>query len=169
MTALMGLAHCCSRAQPWEQPPPRLPINFWHSRTRPGAPHQSHLSSISTDDIPAIRQLLEQDLRVRGVTASGAESANTVRVTLSESAHDRLWVAEVVEGDQTQVAVVDLGTESAAAASIRRRIHAAERWCYSPRPNRCWPHWNFRTPSSLLSGEIVIYAHAKDGCRTTNA
>ncbi len=66
-------------------------------------------SSISTSEIPKIRKLLEQDLKTHGVLASGAESASTVRVTLSESKRDRLWVAEVIEGDHTQVTMVDLG------------------------------------------------------------
>src|SRR5271154_3445201 len=42
-------------------------------------------SSIAADEIPIIRKLLEQDLRTHGVQASGAESANTIRVTLSEN------------------------------------------------------------------------------------
>jgi hypothetical protein len=67
-----------------------------------------NLSTISNDAVPAIRRLLEEDLRERGVMVSGAESANAVRVTLSESAHSRLWVAEITEGDNTQVAMVSL-------------------------------------------------------------
>ncbi|MGB7265312.1 MAG: hypothetical protein WBC92_07350, partial [Terracidiphilus sp.] len=43
------------------------------------------------------------------VTDGGTDSANSVQVTLSESAHERLWVAEIVEGNQTQVAIVDVG------------------------------------------------------------
>ena len=57
-----------------------------------------NLSTIQTSEIPAIRKLLEQDLKARGVIASGAESANAIRVTLSENARERLWVAEVVRG-----------------------------------------------------------------------
>ena len=49
-----------------------------------------NLSTIPTDEIPAIRKLLEQDLKAHGVQASGADSANTIRVTLSESASERL-------------------------------------------------------------------------------
>jgi hypothetical protein len=77
----------------------------------PGQAHLTivNLSSIANDQIPAIRQLLTQDLQARGVAAAGADSANSIRVTLSESARERLWVAEVIEGDETQVAMVDAG------------------------------------------------------------
>src|SRR5579862_1819547 len=74
-------------------------------------PSQAHitirnLSTISTDEIPAIHRLFEQDLKTRGVTSSGDESANAVRITLSENARERLWVAEVVEGKSTHIAMV---------------------------------------------------------------
>jgi hypothetical protein len=70
-----------------------------------------NLSSISPGEIPSIRRLLEQDLKARGVSLSGDESANMVSVTLSENARQRLWVAEVAEGDQTQVAMVELAPD----------------------------------------------------------
>lgn len=79
-----------------------------------------NLSSIPTDEIQAIRKLLVQDLKAHGVLASGAESANLIRVTLSESANERLWVAEVVEGNETRVAMVRVEpgvTQQAQAAS----------------------------------------------------
>jgi len=53
-----------------------------------------------------IRRLLAQDLKAHGVVMAGAESANTIRVTLSESNVGRLWVAEIGEGNATQVAMV---------------------------------------------------------------
>ena len=60
-----------------------------------------NLSTIQTTEIPAIRKLLEQDLKAHGVLVSGArECANAIRVTLSENARERLWVAEVVEGSE---------------------------------------------------------------------
>src|SRR5580692_6490807 len=57
-----------------------------------------NLSTISNDEIPSIQKLLEQDLKAHGIQLSGADSANSVRVTLSENARERIWVAEVVEG-----------------------------------------------------------------------
>jgi len=68
-----------------------------------------NLSTISNDEIPAIRKLLMQDLKTHGVAMAGAESANTIRVTLSEDWLDGLWVAEVGEGNATQVAMVRVG------------------------------------------------------------
>jgi len=65
-----------------------------------------NLSVIPASEIPAIRKLLEQDLKVRGVIAGGAESANLIRVTLSQNLRDRLWIAEIVEGNDTRVAMV---------------------------------------------------------------
>src|ERR1700722_4778319 len=63
-------------------------------------------STIAADEIPAIRKLLDQDLKSHGIQASGAESANTIRVTLSENMRERLWVAEVIEGSETRVTIV---------------------------------------------------------------
>jgi hypothetical protein len=70
-----------------------------------------NLSSISVDEIPAIRRLLEQDLKAHGIQASGAESANTLRITLSENVRERLWVAEVVQGSETRVTMVHVEPE----------------------------------------------------------
>lgn len=75
-------------------------------------------SSVPTGEIPAIRKLLEQDLKSHGITVSGAESASAVRVTLSENARERLWVAEMVEGNRSQVAIVELGPAAQARIEI---------------------------------------------------
>jgi len=98
-------AHAVS--SPWEQPAAALAEQIASIL----GPAQARLiirntSTISMDEIPAIRRLLEQDLKTRGVQASGTESANIIRVTLSENLRERLWVAEIVEGNQTRVAMV---------------------------------------------------------------
>lgn len=67
-----------------------------------------NISTISSSEIAGIRKLLEQDLKAHGVLVSGLESANAIRVTLSENSRERLWVAEVVEGSETKVAMVHL-------------------------------------------------------------
>jgi hypothetical protein len=72
-----------------------------------------NISSVPAADLPCIRKLLEQDLKAHGVLTSGAESANAIRVTLSESAHERLWVAEVVEGNETRVVMVEVDPTTA--------------------------------------------------------
>jgi hypothetical protein len=91
----------------WEQPAAALAEQIAGAM----GPGQARLtirnnSTIATDEIPAIRKLLEQDLKVHGVVASGAESASAIRVTLSENVRERLWVAEVVEGNETHVSMV---------------------------------------------------------------
>jgi len=63
-------------------------------------------STISSDEIPAIRRALGEALKTRGVQASGAESATAIRVTLSENLRERLWVAEIVEGSETRLAMI---------------------------------------------------------------
>jgi len=76
-----------------------------------------NVSKIQASEIPSIRKLLEQDLKSRGVLAGGTESANAIRVTLSENSRERLWVAEVAEGNTTRVTMVHL--EPGEAAAIR--------------------------------------------------
>jgi hypothetical protein len=94
----------------WEKPASELADQI-AAILGPGQAHLTirNLSTIPTDEIPTIRRLLTQDLKAHGVVMAGAESANTIHVTLSESAQKRMLVAEVGEGTQTQVAMVDLG------------------------------------------------------------
>ena len=85
----------------WDQPSASLAEEI-AGILGPGQAHLTirNLSTIPNDEIPAIRRLLEQDLKVHGVTTSEAESANLLRVTLSENLRERLWVAEIVEGNR---------------------------------------------------------------------
>jgi hypothetical protein len=94
-------------SSPWEQPAAALAEQI-AGILGPGQAHLSirNNSRISTDEIPAIRRALEEALKTRGVQASGAESANTIRVTLSENIRERLWVAEIVEGNETRIAMI---------------------------------------------------------------
>jgi len=95
---------------PWQQPAAALAQQI-ADILGPGEARLTieNLSSIPADEIPAIRKLLEADLKSHGLTVSGAESASSLRVTLSENARERLWVADVVEGNHSQVAMVELG------------------------------------------------------------
>jgi len=108
LTGLMAKAQS-NASSPWQQPAAALAGQV-ADLLGPGQAHLTirNLSTISIEQIPAIRRLLTQELKARGVVASGAESANLIRVTLSENGHERLWVAEVVEGDETRVAMVRL-------------------------------------------------------------
>src|SRR6185437_626497 len=86
-----------------------------------------NLSSIPPDQVPEIRKILSQDLQAHGIALAGADSANVVRVTLSESAHERLWVAEIAEGDEAKVVMIDAGpapadtAKAAGALTLRRQ------------------------------------------------
>ena len=76
-------------------------------------------SSVASGEIPAIRKLLERDLRGFGVVAGSSDSATLVRVTLSENLQGGLWVAEVVEGTETRVTMVPVTLGATTVASIR--------------------------------------------------
>jgi hypothetical protein len=105
---LIGLTAAAAPAPgPWDQPAANLAEQV-AGILGPGQARLTirNLSTVPIDQIPVIRRLLEQDLKTHGVLASGAESANTIRVTLSENARERLWVAEVIEGNETRVAMV---------------------------------------------------------------
>jgi hypothetical protein len=122
-----------------------------------------NLSSIPNDAVPGIQRLLEQDLRGHGVTISGAESANAIRVTLSESVHSRLWVAEIAEGDETQVAMVSLAPDqpqhALAAGGLLLR---SEPVINEPAPVLS----SIEAANSLIVLEpetLLIYARAGDG------
>ena len=89
-------------------------------------------SPLANGEIPSIRLLLERDLRSYGVQAGASESATIVRVTLSQNAQGGLWVAEVIEGTESRVAMVPvmLGEAAPAAASsvmtLRRTLLVSE-------------------------------------------
>ena len=79
-----------------------------------------------------IRRLLERDLRGFGVVTGGSDSATLIRVTLSENLQGGLWVAEVVEGTETRVAMlpVKLGatvtTAGGPSLTLRRTLAITE-------------------------------------------
>jgi len=110
-------------AGPWEQPAAALAEQI-AAILGPGQAHLTirNLSNISTGEIPAIRRLIEQDLKARGVQASGAESANAIRVTLSANLRERLWVAEVVEGSEMHVTMVHVDPDAAQVSGIPQSI-----------------------------------------------
>jgi hypothetical protein len=110
LSALVSCAAQAGRtAGPWSAPAAQLSAQI-ADILGPGQAQVilRNLSTIPASELPAIRKLLEQDLKARGVVASGAESATTINVTLSENAHERVWVAEVTEGSETHIAIVDL-------------------------------------------------------------
>jgi hypothetical protein len=80
-------------------------------------------SSISNDDLPEIRGSLELKLRDAGIQLRGEENAATaVRVTLSENARGYLWVAEVQQGNETRVTMVEVQRTNAAVPATAQSV-----------------------------------------------
>ena len=79
-------------------------------------------STIPPSEILAIRKSLEDALRSHGVRPADAGSANSIHITLSENARERLWVAQISEGNETQVTMVRMDGQSAPAASTESGV-----------------------------------------------
>jgi hypothetical protein len=148
----------------WDQPAAALADQI-AGILGPGQAHITlrNLSTISTEELPAIRRLLEQDLRAHGITPSTDEAANLLRVTLSENTRQRLWIAEVVEGNETKVVMVtsDLGhsprTQPAAGVTLHKQLIVASREAVLA---------VLEVPAGLVVLEperIVVYAHVPGG------
>ncbi|HEX6878791.1 MAG TPA: hypothetical protein VF135_00375 [Terriglobales bacterium] len=76
-----------------------------------------NVSSLSQDDVSAIRRSLQDQLRASGMPTRDNVSP-LVRVTLSENLHGLLWIAEVVRGTDTKIAMVSIPMlETASGAS----------------------------------------------------
>lgn len=112
-----------STSGPWDQPAAALATRI-AAILGPGQAYFSlhNLSSISSTDLPLIRRLLEQNLKARGVALGGQDSANAIHITLSEDSRERIWVAEIVEGNETRVAMVKLPLGAAAAPPLAEEL-----------------------------------------------
>jgi hypothetical protein len=128
IAALFALCQCEAEAgNPWDASAATLAAQIADALgPGPVALSVRNLSSIPATQVPSIRKGIESSLKAHGVTAGGSESANTVRITLSENVHGQLWVAEIIEGNETKVAMVELSSmdseiETASAAMTLRR------------------------------------------------
>lgn len=133
-------------------------------------PGQAHLvlhniSTVSNDQLPGLRKALTQELKAHGITLAGAESANTLRVTVSETERERLLVAEIVEGSTTQVAMVRMRREEAqATAAPGRIVLRREPLLTAQRPVLAV----LETGGALIAAEpdaMVLYAHSGEQWR----
>lgn len=148
----------------WDQPAAALAGQIADA-LGPGPAHLTiqNVSALSTDQIPAIRRLLAQHLRARGISLAGPDSANLIRVTLSENARERLWVAEIAEGDDTKVVMVELPLAHAdAAPSSGAIVLRRQPMLTAPEPILAVLEMQ---PDliALEPQQIVIYAHAANG------
>ena len=151
-------------ASPWEKPAADL-ANQIAAILGPGQAHLTfvNLSGISDGDIHAIRTLLIADLKSHGIGAAGDESANSVRVTLSQSASRRLWVAEIVEGNQSEVAMVDAGPASPQSAPAAPGVTLLSQRIFTSREPILAV---LETPAGIVALEpeqIETFTHGADG------
>jgi len=151
-------------SSPWDQPASALADQI-AAILGPGQAHLTlrNLSSISADDLPAIRRVLEQNLRSHGITSSGDEAANQLRITLSENARERLWVAEVVEGTETRVVMVTLTLAHQPAVQSTSGITLHKQTIFTSREQVLAA---LEVPDALVvleSERIVIYARSSTG------
>jgi hypothetical protein len=103
-------------ADGWDAPATELAHQI-AALTGPGAVSLSirNNSSISVDEIPAIRRSLLNGLSALGVTVRpGTDAATIVRVTLSQTVRQGLWVAEVQQGTEVRVAMVSVANTAPA-------------------------------------------------------
>jgi hypothetical protein len=161
---LAPIAMAVTATSPWDQPSAAL-VDQIASILGPGQAHLTlrNLSTISSDELPAIRRVLEQYLQSHGISVSNDEAANLLRITLSENQHERLWVAEVIEGTETKVVMAHLDLDrqlpiqSAAGIALHKQ-HILS----SHEPILAL----LETPTNLVTLEpeqIRVYAHATAG------
>lgn len=77
-----------------------------------------NLSSIANVDVPAIRAMVERDLKAHGVSIATGDSANGIRITLSQNDRERVWIAEITEGNQSRVVMVTAGPNHEQAQAV---------------------------------------------------
>ncbi len=157
-------AHGAPVSTTWDQPADALADRI-AAIMGPGQAHLTvrNLSTIPAEDLAAIRRLLEQNLRVHGITSSTDEAANTLRITLSENAREHLWIAEVVEGSETKVVMVTLalGRQPATQTAAGIMLHK-QSILTSPEPVLA----ALEMSASLVvleSEQILVYAHSLAG------
>jgi hypothetical protein len=119
LSVLLAVRSDAAATSPWDRPAAALADQIF-AILGSGQAHLTirNLSTIRNESVPTIRTLLEQDLKAHGVSVAAEESANSIRVTLSENARVRIWVAEVVEGNGTRVAMVQLPSDTEPHARV---------------------------------------------------
>jgi len=169
MAALGLTAFAAPAPSPWEEPSAALAARI-ADILGPGQARLTirNLSTISNDEIPAIRHLLEKDLKVLGVLASGAESANEIRLTLSENQRERLWVAEVVEGNETRVAMVEVKLNATHPAQAGGGVTLRKQAFLVTRDEVLAALEMQDTLVAVEPEEIVIFGNTAEGWRERN-
>jgi len=154
LAALAGTAAWA--AGPWEKPAAQLAQQV-AAILGPG-PAQltvSNRSTLAEADVAGFRRLLEQDLREHGIDSSTPEGANLIRVTLSENVWERLWVAEVVEGNRTQVTMVQLDRDAPVVAPAETSLILQKK--------RVWNSQDVSTPSNQAAAPVLAALETQAG------
>ena len=84
-------------------------------------------SSIPVDDIPTIRKGLERELRSAGVVVQTRSSNTEIRLTFSQNAKGWLWVAEIQEGAEHKVVIVEVPAIAKGTRSVPGQQMALQR------------------------------------------
>jgi len=144
----LAASHAAYAASPWERPAAQLAAQVAEILGAGQAQLVvNNKSTIEAAGIQPIRSLLEQDLHTHGITISGTESANLIRVTLSENTRERLWIAEVIEGNQTQVTMVHVDREALTAPIAESGLVLEKK--------RVWSSTDATDTSSPLVGPVL--------------
>lgn len=129
-------------------------------------------SSIPASNLAAIRTFVEDALRSHGIHSGSSESANTVRITLSENNRESLWVAEILEGNQHQVTMVHFEKPHAASVTSSSGITLERKLLWSSAdvtsassnasPILAALEWN-NSLVLLTEDHLLLFTRAADG------
>ena len=114
----------CMAAHAWAASPWAVPAADLGARiaalTGPGTASLSikNSSPIPHDQVVGIRRAIEAQLKSTGVQLREAEAASEVRVTLSENVRGYLWIAEVQQGSETRVAMLEIPRTDARPTAV---------------------------------------------------
>ena len=164
-SALIGCAAIAGQTpSPWDQPTLALAEQI-AGVLGPGQARMTvrNLSTILPEEVVAVSRLLELDLKAHGVVTSDAESANTIRVTLSEAARRRLWVAEIVEGSQARVVMVELPASGLSRSVAASGLTLRKQTLLTSRDQILAAVEIGNTLVAVEPEAIVVFGHGPDG------
>jgi len=121
---LLMIAGTCAQAERFEESTAELAQKI-SALAGPGtATLELHnASSLPEDQVAAINRALERQLRSAGVQLHpGHEATTDIRVTFSENQRGWLWIAEIRQGTESRVAMIELPAERATSSSANSAL-----------------------------------------------
>jgi len=80
-------------------------------------------SSLPSAEIPALRRTLDAQLRNAGIQLrTQHDAANAIRLTVRENVRGWLWVAEITQGTDTRVVMLEVAAERTSTAATRASV-----------------------------------------------